>query len=130
MMVFPEGQVRVFLYGQPVSMRLSFNGLYALARHVMHQGPLSRNLFAFINRRATQIKVLYFDPNGLCVWAKRLEQSRLVSNWANVESCATDWTGLKLLLEGIEAKQVRRRYKKPALALQNTTTLPVKTLQC
>ena len=27
-MFFPEGQVRVFLYGEPVSMRLSFDGLY------------------------------------------------------------------------------------------------------
>ena len=26
-MFFPEGQVRVFLYGKPVSMRLSFDGL-------------------------------------------------------------------------------------------------------
>jgi transposase len=30
-MFYPEGQVRVFLYGQPVNMRLSFQGLYALA---------------------------------------------------------------------------------------------------
>ncbi|MBD8625751.1 IS66 family insertion sequence element accessory protein TnpB [Oxalobacteraceae sp. CFBP 8753] len=49
-MFFPEGQVRVFPYGQPVNMRLSFNGLYALAKHVMHQDPLSGNRFAFINR--------------------------------------------------------------------------------
>ena len=114
-MFFPEGQVRVFLYGQPVSMRLSFDGLYALARHGMRLDPLSGNLFAFINRRATQIKVRYFDRNGLCVWAKRLEQGRLVSDWANVASCEMDWTGLKLLLEGIEPKQVRKRYKKPAI---------------
>ena len=40
-MFFPEGQVRVFLYGEPVSMRLSFDGLYALARHRMQQDPLS-----------------------------------------------------------------------------------------
>ena len=26
-MFYPEGQVRVFLYGEPVSMRLSFDGL-------------------------------------------------------------------------------------------------------
>ncbi|UVW28799.1 IS66 family insertion sequence element accessory protein TnpB [Massilia sp. H6] len=58
-MFFPTGQVRVFLYGQPVNMRLSFDGLYALAKHVMHQDPLSKNLFAFINRRATQIRVVY-----------------------------------------------------------------------
>jgi transposase len=38
-MFFPEGQVRVFLYGEPTSMRLSFDGLYALARHSMRQDP-------------------------------------------------------------------------------------------
>lgn len=127
-MFFAEGQVRVFLYGHPVSMRLSFDGLYALARHVMLQDPLSGNLFAFINRRATQIKVLYFDRTGLCVWAKRLEQGRLVGNWADVASREMDWTGLKLLLEGIEPKQVRRRYKKPVCNTKNTPAQSVKIL--
>ena len=111
-MFFPEGQVRVFLYGEPVSMRLSFDGLYALARHSMQQDPLSGHLFAFINGRATQIKVLYFDRTGLCVWSKRLEQGRLISNWDSVTTCEMDWTGLKLLLEGIEPKRVRKRYQK------------------
>lgn len=52
-MFFPDGQVGVFLYGQPVNMRLSFEGLYALAKHVMHRDPLSGHLCAFFNRRAT-----------------------------------------------------------------------------
>ena len=89
-MFFPEGQVRVFLYGEPVSMRLSFDGLYALARHRMQQDPLSGHLFAFINRRATQIKVLYFDRSGLCVWSKRLEQGRLIGNWGSVTTQEMD----------------------------------------
>ena len=80
-MFFPEGRVRVFVYGEPVSMRLSFDGLYALARHAMQQDPLSGHLFTFINRRATQLKVLYFDRTGLCVWSKRLERGRLLSDW-------------------------------------------------
>jgi hypothetical protein len=29
-MFFPEGHIRVFLYGKPVDMRNSFTGLYAL----------------------------------------------------------------------------------------------------
>ena len=111
-MFFPEGQVRVFLYGEPVSMRLSYDGLYALAAHRMHQDPLSGHLFAFINRRATQIKVLYFDRSGWCVWAKRLEQGRLIDNWDNVSAREMDWTGLKLLLEGIEPQRIRKRYQK------------------
>lgn len=57
-MFFPEGHVRVFLYGQPVNMRLSFDGLYALAKHVMDGDPRPGHLFAFINRRATQIREL------------------------------------------------------------------------
>ena len=31
-MFFPEGQVRVFVYGEPVNMRFSFDGLYALVK--------------------------------------------------------------------------------------------------
>jgi transposase len=109
-MFFAEQHVRVFLYGQPVDMRRSFDGLYALARHSMGLDPLSGHLFAFINRRATQIKVLYFDRTGLCVWAKRLEAGRFVSDWSRVATREMDWTGLKLLLEGIEPKVVRKRY--------------------
>lgn len=111
-MFFPEGHIRVFVYGEPVSMRLSYDGLYALARHAMGQDPLSGNLFAFINRRATQIKVLYFDRTGWCIWAKRLERGRLLGSWDAVATREMDWTGLKLLLEGIEPKRVRQRYKK------------------
>lgn len=121
-MFFPEGQIRVFVYGRPVSMRLSYDGLYALAKHTMQQDPLSGNLFAFINRRANQIKVLYFDRSGWCVWAKRLEQGRLLSNWDTVSTREMDWTGLKLLLEGIEPKKTRLRYKKSAHGPQNIST--------
>jgi len=114
--------VRVFLYGAPVSMRLSFDGLFALARHTMLRDPLSGHLFAFINRRATQIKVLYFDRTGLCVWAKRLEQGRLLSDWNGVTTREMDWTGLKLLLEGIEPKRVRKRYRNIADSHRRNTT--------
>ena len=109
-MFFSEGQLRVFVYGQPTSMRLSFDGLYGLAKHAMGKDPLSGHLFAFINRRATQIKVLYWDRSGFCIWSKRLEQGRLVSDWNSIQTREMDWTGLKLLLEGIEMKRVRRRY--------------------
>jgi transposase len=92
---FPEGQVRVFVSGEPVSMRFSFDGLYGLVQNRMGQDPLSGHLFAFINRRAATIKVLYFDRCGLCVWSKRLEQGRLITDWAAVRTRQTDWTGLQ-----------------------------------
>jgi transposase len=101
----------VHVYGRPVDMRKSYDGLYALTRQELGQDPLSGRLFVFINRRATQMKVLYWDRTGFCLWAKRLEQGRFLSDWNKVTTREMDWTGLKLLLEGIEAKVVRKRYK-------------------
>ncbi|MDO8706716.1 MAG: IS66 family insertion sequence element accessory protein TnpB [Sulfuricaulis sp.] len=115
-MFFPEGQVRVHVYGLPTDMRKSFDGLYALTCQGLAQDPLSGHLFVFINRRATQMKVLYWDRTGFCVWAKRLEQGRFLSDWHKVTTREMDWTGLKLLLEGIEAKVVKKRYKHPRSA--------------
>lgn len=110
-MFFPEGQVRVHVYGRPTDMRKSFDGLYALTRHELRQDPTSGRLFVFINRRATQMKVLYWDRSGFCVWAKRLEEGRFLSDWNKVTTQEMDWTGLKLLLEGIEAKRYKKRYR-------------------
>jgi len=110
-MFFPEGQVRVHLYGRATDMRKSFDGLYALTRQELGLDPLSGRLFVFINRRATQMKVLYFDRTGFCIWSKRLEQGRFLSDWRAVATREMDWTGLKLMLEGIEPKVIRKRYQ-------------------
>jgi transposase len=72
--------VRIFVYGEPVNMRLSYDGLYAMIQNVMGQDPMSGHLYAFINRRATQIKVMYWDRSGFCIWSKRLESGRLLSD--------------------------------------------------
>ncbi len=71
-MFFPESRVRVYLYGQAVDMRKSFDGLYAVARAAFPQDPTGGDLYVFVNRSGRQIKVLYFDRSGWCVWAKRL----------------------------------------------------------
>lgn len=64
----------------------------------------------FINRRATQMKVLYWDRSGFCVWMKRLEQGRFISDWSRVSTRQMDWTALKMMLEGIEPMRVRKRF--------------------
>lgn len=122
-MFFPEGQVRVHLYGQPADMRKSFDGLYALARHAMGQDPLSGALFVFVNRRGTQVKVLYFDRSGFCVWSKRLESGRFIGDWRDVRNRAMDWTALKMLLEGLEIRRRHKRFRyveKPMESSANT----------
>lgn len=110
-MFFPEARVRVYLYGQPVDMRRSFDGLYALARAGFSGDPTGGDLYVFVNRRGTQMKVLYFDRSGWCVWAKRLEAGVFISDWQRVQTQEIDCTRLKLLLEGIEPKRFMKRYR-------------------
>lgn len=134
-MFFPEGHIRVYLYGQPVDMRKSYDGLYALARNGLKQDPLSGHLFAFVNRRATQIKVLYFDRSGWCVWAKRLESGCFISDWRDVRNREMDWTALKLMLEGIEVKRRLKRYDKARNEVEysdsnNAASVPLRHADC
>lgn len=91
--MFPEGQVRVFLLGEPVAMRKRFTGLYALSKHRRKPDPLAGHLFVFINRRGNSRKARYGDRTGFCRWAKRLERGRCVSHWHRAHTQELDWRG-------------------------------------
>jgi transposase len=110
-MFFPEGQVKVWLCTTPTDMRKSFNGLSALAKHQLQEDPLSGQLFVFINRRKTLIKVLYFDRTGYCIWSNRLVQGQFNFKPDSTGKVLLNWMQLKLLLEGIELKNTRQ-YKR------------------
>ena len=62
---------RIWLCVQPTDMRCSFDGLSARVRNHLGEDPTSGYWFAFINRRATQIKVLAFEEGGYCVWSNQ-----------------------------------------------------------
>ena len=72
-----------------VSRQLRTNLPASNLLHHRHH-PLAGHLFVFANRRATQIKVLYFDRSGWCLWGKRLEAGRFVRNWRDACSGEID----------------------------------------
>jgi len=74
---------------------------------------LSGQIFLFINRRGSYLKALYFDRSGYCIWAKRLERGQFRYDVNRGEKQLLDCTQLKLLLEGIEVKNIRQytRYR-------------------
>ena len=102
--------MRVFLAAQPTDMRRSFDGLVALTRSALSQDPLSGHLFAFINRRRTMIKAVYWDRNGYCLVAKRLEKGTFVLPVAKDGTVLeVEAVELTLLLEGIDLSKARLR---------------------
>lgn len=120
-MFFPEARVRVYLYGRAVDMRRSYDGLYAIARAAFALDPTAGDLYVFVNRRGSQMKVLYFDRSGWCVWAKRLEAGRFIGDWARAATREIDCTQLKMLIEGIEPRRCAKRYRRPGEAAMRIT---------
>ena len=51
-------------------LRRGFTGLSALVQTALEQDPLSGHVFVFRGRRGDLIKVLWFDGDGLCLFAK------------------------------------------------------------
>ena len=105
--------MRIWLYTPPADMRKSFNGLSALVKTQMEEDPLSGHLYVFINRKRTQCTVLYFDRSGYSLWSKRLDQGQFHAHSGERIKHRLEWTGLKLILEGIDTRALRhyKRYQ-------------------
>ena len=102
----------LWLCTQPTDMRRSYDGLAAMVRHHLGENPLSGHGFVFINRRRTQLKCLYFDSGGYCVWSKRLEAGRFgVRRAAGSPAVALSRTEFEALIEGLDV-QVKKHRKR------------------
>ena len=101
---------RIYLYRNPCDMRKSFDGLCGVVRSALNTDPLSGSFFVFLNRRCSLLKCLCWDRDGFALWYKRLEKGcfRLP------DQCASDGRidrlQLTLLLEGVVAEKVSKRY--------------------
>lgn len=107
-MIGLDSRARIWLCTEPTDMRKSFRGLSALVRNQLKQDPLSGHYFAFVNRRRTQMKVLYFTPTGYCLWAKRLEQGQFRVQPSSSGQRSLTLTDLQLLIDGIEVQKYRQ----------------------
>lgn len=95
-------QIRVWACAEPVNMRKSFHGLYAVVRLQMGRDPLVGDMFLFVARNRKQARVLYWDGTGLVVIGKRLEKGRFNAPWQGDRTkpwCLTP-NELSLFLEG------------------------------
>ena len=99
---------RFFLFQKPVSMRKSFEGLSYLVEEHFPGEIFSGAFFIFLNRRKDQMKVLYWDVDGLAIWSKRLEKG-VFSGQERKENSMTRKEFL-MLLEGILPKRLQPRF--------------------
>ena len=107
---------RIWIAAGVTDVRRGFIGLSAMVQTVLSENPFSGHLFVFRGRRGDLIKVLWFDGDGLCLFAKRLERGRFVWPKADSGIVSLSRAQLSMLLEGIDWRRPLRTAS-PQLAI-------------
>jgi len=97
-------------------MRKSFDGLCGLVINYLGQNPMTGDVFIFMNRRRSLIKLLVWDQTGFVIYYKRLEKGtfELPSFEEGKSSVKITRRTLMLILEGISLENIktRKRYRR------------------
>ncbi len=101
-MMFPIAGTRIWIASGITDMRRGFDGLAALVQTQLSADPFSGQIFVFRGRRGDRVKLLWWDGDGLCLFAKRLESGKFVWPQANSGKVALSHAQLSMLLEGID----------------------------
>lgn len=104
-----NSQNKYLLYDGPCDMRKSFNGLSGLVINGLKRNPISGEVFVFLNKRRTHLKMLHWEPGGFVLYYKRLEKGTFTPPKMDGNG-QISWPELVLTIEGI---QVKKHVQKP-----------------
>lgn len=96
-------------------MRNGFDGLAGIVRNQLGKDPVSGDVFVFLNRTRTHIKLLYWEGDGFAVFYKRLERGRYALMTSETgASIQIRREELYMLLEGLSVENMRhsKRYNR------------------
>ena len=77
-MIFPSGQLRIFVVTRPIDFRKGHDGLASAVQHDLHRDPFDGTVYVFRAKRGDRVKILLWDGTGLVLAYKRLEGSSFV----------------------------------------------------
>jgi len=109
MLLGSTGKIRFFIYSKPTDMRKSHNGLCGIVINAMQSTPTSGDVFIFINKRQTHIKLLYWDRTGFVIFYKRLESGTFELPESSATHVEIAQDALMMILEGISLTKVKKR---------------------
>jgi transposase len=100
---------KYFLYRGITDMRKSFDGLSGLVRQELNREPLSGEVFVFLSRRRSQIRLLLWEGDGFSIYSKRLEKGTFELPVDVKESKEINCDDLLFLLKGIKLSSIEKR---------------------
>jgi len=115
-MIALPSNTKIWIAAGVTDLRRGFMGLSALVQNKLEQNPLSGQVFIFRGRRGDLVKLIWFDGDGLCLFAKRLERGRFIWPQATEGTVSLSRAQLSMLLEGIDWRRPERTWD-PQLAV-------------
>ena len=105
-------KLKYFLYPAPVDMRKSFYTLSGIVTSLMKRNVQDGEVFIFVNRRLTTMKILHLEHGGLVIYHKKLDGGvfKLPSFDESLTSHAIGWYDLMMIVKDI--KPTKRLLKK------------------
>ena len=69
-------QMRILLAVEPVDFRKGIDGLVGVCKKALDSDPFGGQMFVFVNKKKTAIKILCYDGQGFWMCQKRLSTGR------------------------------------------------------
>lgn len=94
-----------------VDMRKGIYSLYQLVKSDMKRDPLSGEVFLFLGKDRSLIKILHWEKDGFVLYVKKLEQGTFEVPRFNPDSgqYQMQWSSFVLILEGVSLRSARYR---------------------
>ena len=104
---------RYYFYRGITDFRCGFDALSGLVRSELGRDPTLGDIFIFLNRKRSQIKLLHFEGDGFAMYHKRLETGTYELPDAKEDENHLPMSSdeLMLILNGIQLKSIRRRQR-------------------
>jgi len=93
-------------------MRKSFYALSGIVKNQMDKDVRDGDIFVFINRSLSSMKLLHMEYGGLVIYHMKLEKGCLHLPDFDMDEARSEldinWTELMLIVQGIDPKKVQR----------------------
>ena len=110
--------MRYYLYSYPTDMRRSFYTLSGIVTNQMGRNVQDGDVYIFINRPCTSMKILHMECGGLVIYHMKLETGcfKLPVFNENTHTFQSSWQELMMMVQGVDRgeKTTKKRWKNPS----------------
>ena len=110
--------MKYYLYSYPTDMRRSFYTLSGMVTNQMGRNVQDGDVYIFINRNLSSMKILHMECGGLVIYHMKLELGsfRLPVFNESANTFQSSWQDLMVMVQGVptEGKVDKKRWAKPS----------------